>query len=150
MKINVWTWKLYHHPVKYTIRSFASRMDTIYISPFPILGWRKSQQMTEYVNVTLVYWSWLRDGICRREYGSTSARTMSWCCQATHHYPKYRSLTVSDILLGSSQANFKGNVPQIYPWHEFENYKSMVTAASHKGQWVQYVHSQLSQIKWFC
>ena len=45
-----------------------------------------------------------------------------WLLTALYHYLSQCSLTISGVLWHSPEGNFTGNVQDIWPWYELENY----------------------------
>ena len=58
------------------------------------------------------------------------------CLKAPSHYLNQCWLIISEVLWHSPESNFTGNALDICPWYVFENYLSRITAASHRGKWV--------------
>ena len=83
----------------------------------------------------LVHWPSLRSKWCQaiansvccsnavwqHSYGSTLARVMDWCHQATSHYLNQCWIIISDVLWHSYEGNSRENAQDIYPWCGFEN-----------------------------
>ena len=67
---------------------------------------------------------------------STLVQVVDCCTTASSHYLNQCSLIISEVLWYSSEDNFTRNAQDNYHWYEFENYKSTITAAAPRGQWV--------------
>ena len=93
-------------------------------------------------------WVWLRPEInslwpnsviCQHRICSTLFQVMAWCLMAKSHYLYQCWPFISDDLWHSSHGNFTWKAQDIYPWYEFENDLSKITALSPRGQWVNQV-----------
>ena len=85
---------------------------------------------------------WPGDTIWRHRSGSTLAQVMACCLMAPSHYLNQCWLITCETLWHSPEGNFTGNAQGIFPWYEFENYFSKITATSPWGQWVKIAMDQ--------
>ena len=80
--------------------------------------------------------------------GSTLAQVMACCLMAPSHYLNQYWQIISEVMWHSSQSIFTGNVQDIYPWQEFENYK--LNIQSHAPGINESKHSPLWKWKKCC
>ena len=79
---------------------------------------------------------WPSDALGWHRSESTLAQVMACGLTAPSHYLKQCWRIISEVfwLWHSPEGNFTGNAQNIYPWYEFENDLSKITATSPMGQ----------------